>query len=160
MKAVLEAFWSERSAREKMLLTLVGACLIVLLVFELLWEPAASSRAALQSALPQMQAQLARMNAQAQQAHGYKNGDAAPTTPPSLDTLRASLAQQGLTNAQLSGNGAMLQLRIANAPFERCVAWLDMIRLTYKLQVVDAEVNALPQAGMVALNVTLQGNGP
>jgi general secretion pathway protein M len=160
MKATWDAFWAERTPREKILLAVAGACVLVLLVYQVLWEPAASGRARLQSDLPRMDAQLARMHAQAQQARGYKNADAAPPAATGLDALRASLAEQGLSNAQLSGNGSVLQLRVASAPFDRCVAWLDLARRTYKLQVVDAEVNALPQAGMVALNVTLQGNTP
>jgi general secretion pathway protein M len=158
MNAALQSFWSERNPREQRLLLLAGLFLALVILYQLLWDPAASGRARLHDALPQMQSELANMNAQAERARSLKAAaTATPTGAAWLDGLRSSLAQQGLNGAQLSENGSLLQLHVTGAPFERCVAWLDNARRIYKVQVIDAQVNALPQPGMVSLTATLQG---
>jgi general secretion pathway protein M len=159
MKAVLNAFWDERNRREKTLLAVGGGLLALFLAYQIFWAPAATGREQLQSALPQMQAQLARMTEQANEAHTLKA--AAMSVPPTgktlLDGMKASLAEQGLEGAELTSVGHVLQLQIKNAQFSRCVAWLDQVRREYKIQVVEAQVTALPHPGDVNFTATLQG---
>jgi len=159
MKAALNAFWDERSSRERTLLSVGGSVLAVFLAYQILWAPAASGREQLQNALPQMQAQLARMSEQANEARTLKT--AALSVPPTgsslLSGMKASLAEQGLQGAELTSVGHVLQLHVKNVPFSSCVAWLDQVRRTYKVQVLEAQVTALPHPGDVNLSATLQG---
>lgn len=159
MKALLNAFWDERTAREKNLLSVCGGLLAVFFVYQILWAPAATGREQLQNTLPQMQAQLAHMTEQANEARTLEA--AAMSVPPTgralLDGMQAALAEQGLAGAQLTSVGHVLQLQIKNAPFSNCVAWLDQVRREYKIQVVEAQVTVLPHPGDVSLTATLQG---
>jgi len=79
-----------------------------------------------------------------------------PTGMILLDGMKTSLAGEGLQGAELTSVGHVLQLQINNAPFSRCVAWLDRVRREYKVQVVEAQVTALPHPGDVNLTATLQ----
>jgi len=162
MKDTLQALWDQRNSREKILLAVAGALFAVFLLYSILWAPAANGRADLQARLPQLQSQLARMSAEADEARTLKvsSASATPRGQALLDGLQASLAQQGLAGAQLSGNGRLLQLQIKDAPFNLCVSWLDQARRTYKLQVIEAKVTALPRPGEVAMSATLQSISP
>lgn len=161
MKIFFNTLWDERNPREKLLLICGGSLLALFLIYRVLWAPAAAGREQLQSMLPQMQAQLAHMTQQAAEARTLQTGalSATPSGSALLDGLKASLAQQGLQNAQLASVGHVLQLQIKNAPFSNCVAWLDQARREYKVQVVEAHVSALPGPGDVTLTATLQGIG-
>jgi len=159
MKAFLNTFWEERSSRERNLLAAGGGFLALFLAYQLLWAPQTNGREQLQNALPQMHAQLALMSEQANEARSLKA--AAMSVPPSgqalLGGMKAALADQGLQGAELTSVGHVLHLQVKNVPFSSCVAWFDQIRREYKIQVVEAQVTALPHPGDVNLSATLQG---
>jgi general secretion pathway protein M len=161
INAVLSTFWDERNAREKTVLAIGGGFLALFLAYQLLWAPQAGGRAELQSALPQMHAQLALMTEQANEARALK--PAATSVPPTgttlLDGMKASLVEQGLQGAELTMAGHVFQLRVKSIPFSNCIAWLDQVRRAYKIQVVEAQVTALPHPGDVNFTATLQGIG-
>jgi general secretion pathway protein M len=162
MKAFLNAFWDERNAREKTFIMVGGGFLALFLAYQILWAPAAAGRAQLHNAVPQMQAQLALMTEQANEARTLKAAamSVAPSGHALLDGMKASLTEQGLQGAELTSAGHVLQLQVKNVPFGSCVAWLDQVRREYKVQVVEAQVTALPHPGDVNLSATLQGIEP
>jgi general secretion pathway protein M len=162
MKSVLTdtwlAFWGERSAREKTLLTAGAAVLCLLLLYSVLWAPAQAGRAALRAQLPTMQRQLAQMSAQANEARGLASNaqSAAPSGSALRDAVGASLVEHGLTQANVSSAGDGVQVSLKNAAFGTWVGWLDDARKQYKIQVVESHITALKEVGQVDLNATLQ----
>lgn len=162
MKSVLadtwSAFWSERSAREKTLLTAGAALLCLLVLYSVLWAPAYAAHARLREQLPTMQRQLAQMSAQANEARGLASNaqSAAPSGSALRDALGTSLLQHGITQANVSNVGDGVQVSLKNAAFGAWIGWLDAARKQYKIQVVETHITALKEVGQVDLSATLQ----
>jgi general secretion pathway protein M len=151
-------FWEARNPREKLLLTWGGAVLAVAIGWSVLWQPAADGRARLRESLPSMQRQLAQMTAQADEARALAGAAAsvAPGGQALKDALTASLADHTLTGAQVQLIGTTVQIQMKNVSFAAWAAWLDDVRKQFKVQVVEAHVNALKADGQVDLTASLQ----
>ena len=72
-----DAFWSARNPREQAILAAGAAVLGLVLIYTVLWEPAADGRARLSRSLSAMRAELAEMETLAQEARGL-NASPAP----------------------------------------------------------------------------------
>ncbi len=162
MKSILTTlwsdFWSERTPREKTLLTVCGTVLGMVLLYSLLWAPARTSSARLMATLPSMERELAQMQEQARQARelGRMSANITPINDSLRDALVASLAQRSIANAQISVLNGVVQIKLANVPFADGIGWLDEIRKRYKLQVAEAHVTSLNEVGQVNLTMLLQ----
>jgi len=158
LSGVWAEFWDARSAREKTLLTWGGAVLAVAIGWSVLWAPAADGRAQLRASLPGLQRELAQMTAQANEARTLAGAAAsvAPGGQALKDALTASLADHGMTGAQVQLIGTSVQVQLKNASFPAWTGWLDDVRKQFKVQVVEAHVSALKADGQVDLTASLQ----
>lgn len=151
-------FWSERNAREKMLCITLGLIFSIALLYSLLWMPARSGSARLMAKLPVMERELAQMQEQARQARelGRRPANIAPLGDGLRDALMTSLAQHGMSNAQLSVLNGAVQIKLTNVFFADWIGWLDEIRKQYKLQIAEAQLIRLNEDGQVNLTALLQ----
>jgi general secretion pathway protein M len=158
LSAAWGEFWEARSTREKALLTWGGAVLAVAIGWSVLWAPAADGRAQLRASLPGLRHELAQMTAQADEARSLAGAAAsvAPGGQALKDALTSSLADHGLTGAQVQLIGTSVQVQLKNASFAAWAGWLDDVRKQFKVQVAEAHVSALKADGQVDLTASLQ----
>jgi general secretion pathway protein M len=162
MKAMLidvfNDFWSRRNKREKALLAIIASLLSIILLYRLLWAPAANGSARLALVLPAMQSELSQMTQQAQQARELKRTaiGTAPTGEALRNALTASLAARGIDRIQISVQGRTAHIQLKNISFGTWVSWLDEIRKQIKIQVIEAQISSLDQEGQVDLKGSLQ----
>lgn len=151
-------FWDGRTEREKQLLTWGGAVLAIVIGWSVLWAPASDGRAQLRESLPALQRRLAQMTAEADEARAL-SGSAASVAPSGLalkNAIVSSLAEHGLTGAQVQMIGVTAQVQLKNVSFADWTGWLNDVRRQLKVQVVDARVSALKADGQVDLTASLQ----
>lgn len=151
-------FWGGRTQREKTILMWGGLVVGIAIVYLVLWAPAYEGRARLRATLPAMQAQLAQMTAQANEARTLSTTGqgATPTGGALRDALTQSLATNNLGNAQVQLIGTAVQIQLKNASFPLWTVWLDDVRKQFKVQVVETHVTAGQPDGQVDLTALLQ----
>lgn len=162
MKAVLAAWWDERNAREKRLLSIAGLVIALAVFYSVLISPALDGREAIRAALPSMKRELATMQGQA--AEAKRLAGAAQNAAPSGDSLNSavasSLSDRGLnaTKVQLAGNA--VQIEIKNVSFSVWIHWLDDMRKQLKLRVTQAHITPTDANGRVDLRATIEATSP
>jgi general secretion pathway protein M len=158
VKAALTEWFEAREPREKRLIGAGGALLAAALIYNALWSPAWDGRAKITAELPELEAQLADVRSQAEEAHRLKGAVAvgAPSGLALRDALAASLAQAGIPDPQLTVQGKGVQVDAKNAPFGAWMAWLDDVRHANHLRVVSAHAAGMVQAGHATVSATLQ----
>lgn len=151
-------FWTARTQREKTILMWGGLAVGIAVVYLVLWAPAYEGRARLRNNLPAMQAQLAQMTAQANEARSLSGAGqgATPTGGALRDALSQSLTNNNLGNAQVQLVGTAVQVQLKNASFPSWTVWLDDVRKQFKVQVVETHVTAQQPDGQVDLTALLQ----
>ena len=151
-------FWSGRTQREKTILMWAGLAAAIALVYLLLWAPAYEGRTRLRVRLPAMQAQLAQMTAQANEARALSGGGqgVTPTGGALRDALTKSLADNGMGAAQVLLVGSAVQVQLKDVSFPAWTVWLDDVRKQFKVQVAETHVIAQKPDGQVDLTASLQ----
>jgi general secretion pathway protein M len=161
IKAALTAWLEARAPREKLLLGAGGGLLMAMLIYSVLWAPAWDGRARITAELPELETQLADVRMQAEEARRLKG--AAAIRPPSgialRDALAASLGQAGIADPQLSVLGKGVQVNAKNAPFSAWMTWLNDVRETDHLRVVNAHAAGDVLPGHATVSVTLEPAG-
>lgn len=157
MKALFTAWWEERNAREKRILT-VGLVFIALLIFyQIMVAPALNGRAAIRSALPDMKHELANM--QSQTAEARQLAGTAQSVSPTGDSLSSavssSLTDRGMHPEKVQLIGGAVQVDLKNISFATWVGWLNDMRRQLKIQVTQASVKPTNTEGRVDASVTL-----
>lgn len=153
----VSAFWNARDARERKLLAAAIAVLTIALVYLLLIDPALSGREQLNKNLPALRQQVAELQALSKEAGNLSAKGAQAVVPLSKESLETSLERKGLKpqNLALTG-GDTVRVQWAAVPFAGVVNWIDEMQRTALLSVVEANVTALPEAGMVNATLTLR----
>jgi general secretion pathway protein M len=158
MKAVLAAWWDERNAREKRLLSIGGLVIVLVIFYSTLISPALDGREVIRETLPGLKRQLATMQGQA--AEAKRLAGSAQNAAPSGDSLNSavtsSLADRGLnaTKVQLSGNAVQIEMK--NVSFSAWIVWLDDMRKQLKVHVTQAHVEPTGANGRVDLRATIE----
>jgi general secretion pathway protein M len=153
-----DEFWGGRTQREKTILMWGGLVVGIAIVYLVLWAPAYEGRARLRDRLPAMQAQLAQMTAQANEARALSGGGqgVTPTGGALRDALTKSLADNNLAAAQVQVIGTAVQVQLKNASFPVWTVWLDDVRKQFKVQVIETHITAQQPDGQVDLTASLQ----
>jgi len=156
--AALTQWFAARASREKRLLQLGGALAVAVLIYTVLWQPAWDGRARLTASLPLLQVQLAEVWQQADEARRLKAAAAvrAPTGMGLRDALAASLTQAGIATAHFTVLGKGVQVEAKDVPFGVWMTWLDQVRRTDRVRVVDAHASGEAQVGHASVSATLQ----
>jgi general secretion pathway protein M len=136
--------WNGLSVRDRRMLGLAAAFLVLVFAWLVAFEPAWNGRRQLERELPALRADLAQMDQLAAEARL-----AASSSRQSNDSamqlrgrLEETLADAGLTSslAQLEVNGEMIEARFRQADFEKWLFWLDGAVRETRLRVVDLSI--------------------
>lgn len=156
MRQSARTFWNDRTPQERRLLGFGGAFVVLALIYALLIEPAIEGRAQLTKSLPAMRQQVAELQAMTAEASALTQAASQPVTPATQASVEASLGRQGLKPGNLSVSGEFIRVQLSAVPFPALAAWLDDARRTMRLNVTEASVSGLPQAGSVDASLTLR----
>lgn len=148
-------YWSERTPRERAILIAGGALLSLLLLWWLLVDPALDGRARWKRALPVLRADLAQMQALAQQASAAP-ASAATASPLVRASIERGLADAGLKPQSLNLGDGLLQLRFTDVSFAALTDWLQRAQRDSRLVVSEASVNARERVDRVDASVSLR----
>lgn len=158
----LIAAWRAMSPRERRMVGLTGAVLIVAAGFLLLIEPAWRARALLGRDLPVMREQLAQMIAlqdELRQLGADSPARPAGGSPASrVAQLEQTLRAAGLSESvrKLEANGELIELRFAAAPHERWFAWLGGALGETRLRIIDLSMAREGSPGQISARVVLE----
>jgi general secretion pathway protein M len=143
--------------RERVLLALCGALIVVAGLWFYAWQPLAAERVQQEQRISRY---LGVMRA-ARQA-----GDAAVPlrVAPSFDQPLAARVTQsaeaaGIPLARLDPEGARLRITVARAPFAVLVAWIAALEDEGGAEVVSLEMSRLTEPGVVSLRLTVEETG-
>jgi general secretion pathway protein M len=154
----LKSWFAERPPREQKLLLAGGSVALAAIVYNVLWEPAFDGRAQIAASLPQLEAQLADIRAQVEQARHLKAAAArrAPTGTALRDALDSSLQQTGIADAKLTVLGKGVQIDAKGVPFATWMTWLDQVRRDDHVRVISVRASAEDKPGQVTISAALQ----
>jgi general secretion pathway protein M len=156
--AALKTWFEARAPREQKLLLAGSTVLAIALIYNVLWEPAFEGHAKIAANLPQLEAQLADIRTQVDEAHRLKAAAAqrSPTGAALRDALNASLLQAGIANAQLAVLGKGVQVDAKSVPFSTWMSWLDQVRRDDHVRAINVRASAEDKPGLVTISATLQ----
>jgi general secretion pathway protein M len=157
LKNTASTFWGERNQRERNMLVAALMVIVFGLFYLLLIDPAVSGRNDLEKRLPVLRQQAAEVQAMAKEASSLAGrASAAPSVVLTQESLQASLTRKGLKpqSVVLTGDNAKVQLSAVS--FAGTIDWLDELRRTARVSVVDANIEAQTQPDMVNATLTLR----
>jgi general secretion pathway protein M len=149
-------FWAARNARERAMLTVAAAVVMLGLAYALLIGPALAGRDQLNKNLPVLRQQVAHLQALAKEAAALSDKPVAQLIATSKENIDAALARNGLKPQNVMLNGDTVKIQLAAASFAGTLNWLDDMQKTALLSVVDANIVALTQPDMVNAIITLR----
>jgi general secretion pathway protein M len=154
--ASLSEFWAARNARERRIITIALSLAILALVYSLLIDPAVSGRQRLTAELPQLRQQVAQMQALARDAANVAGTTVTAAEPVSKESLEASLSRKGLKAQSIGFTGDIARVQLSGAPFPALLDWVDEMQKTALISVLEANIIAQAQPGMVDATLTLR----
>jgi general secretion pathway protein M len=158
MIASARAWWQGLARRERRMVACATALLAVALLYMIGIEPAWRARARLERDIPQLQEQLAELEALQDEARLLRQkGVASVASGGSLQaSLERSLARAGVA-AKLSPNGERsVAVNATSVPAQSWFAWLEEFCREGRVRVVRARVTRAGAAGVVDADVGLE----
>ena len=153
LREAAASFWGERNERERRILMIGAAALLVGICYALLFNPALKGRRQLNSELPELRQQSAEMQALANQAAQLKNAASVAIDPVSQESVAASLATRGLKPKNISVSDGFVRLQLDSVSFAGLADWLDEQQRSTHMVVIEA--NFVPQKQLDTVNATL-----
>lgn len=155
-KLSFSEFWAARDARERAMLSAAAAVVTFSLIYALLIAPAMTGREQLNKDLPLLRQQVAQLQALAKQAEAF-SGKPEPAAPAiSREDIEAALARNGLKPQSVISTGDYAKVQLAAVSFAGTLSWLEDMQKAALLYVVEAEIVALAQPGLVDATLTLR----
>jgi general secretion pathway protein M len=153
MKDALREWWSQRSERERWMISGAAILIVASILFFYVYQPINTERLRLQKRVPELRASLAQMHTQVEE---LKTLQARPR-PASLEVaLKESAAQSGLGNASITADGPeRARVNFASVEFNKWVQWTGRLQSERAFRVESAQVQALPEAGMVKVTAVV-----
>ena len=154
------AFWQQRTARERRVLSFGGTLLLLVLLWWLGIEPALDGRERWRKDLPQLRADAAQVQALSQQLASAPPRAANAAAPVDKATLESGLAAQGLKvqslNVQDAGGVLLVRASFADVSFSALTEWLQQQQRASQLTVSEASVTARERLDRVDAQLTLR----
>lgn len=155
----LLAWWRTLSSRDRRILQLALAFLVLVGGWLFAFEPAWNGRQTLARELPALRGELAQMEQLAieSRAAGRQALQPIESTAQLRQRIEQSLKQAELEPAvtQLEASGDLIEARFRQAPFERWLFWLDGAIRDTRLRVVDLSLTR-ESTGVVSGRVALE----
>jgi len=159
--APLRARWQSLPPRDQQVLKWGGVVAGALLFLGAFWLPMQRDLGRLRLSVPQDQAKLLTMQAQAQQVMQLKaRGAGAARGGNILATIEQTASARGLKAAitRMEPEGATgARLTLENAHFNTLMGWLNDIQNQQGVRVEAAQLDSQSAAGMVNARLTLRG---
>lgn len=152
----LSSFWEQRNPRERRLLTLAIAAIVLALFYMLLISPALSGREELSKSLPTLRQQVAQMQSLSREAATVSDQDVPAPEPISRASIEAELARRGLKPQNLTVTGEIVNVQFSSIPFAQVLAWLDDLKKASLVIVVESNIVAQDQPDIVNATLTLR----
>ena len=151
----MQAFWAERTAQERKLLTIGAVVAGLALVYAVFFEPAWNGRIALQKSLPELRQKAAVMQSLAREAEELSRQAPVQVASMNREGLDASLKARGLAPQSLSLTGEYARVQLNGVPFASVMLWLDGLRREGRIAVQDAKITAQAKAGLVDATISV-----
>lgn len=152
----LTEFWTIRDARERAMLSAAAAVVTFGLIYAMLIAPAMTGREQLNKDLPLLRQQVAQLQALAKQAEAFSGKPAPAAAAISREDIEAALARNGLKPQSVMSTGNYAKVQLAAVSFAGTLSWLEDMQKAALLYVVEAEIVALAQPGLVDATLTLR----
>ena len=123
----LKQFWAERGPRERAILALGGALVLVVIIYLVAIEPAWTGIARLERSLPQQRANAAELEALLAEVKALKARPAVATmsAADARGALETSLGKAGLKAARIVPlSDGEIQLQFSDVPVSKWAPWL------------------------------------
>jgi general secretion pathway protein M len=151
--------WRALAPRERSLVSIAVAIVLLAIGYAVLFEPAWTGRRVLATEIPALRSQVAQMAAlvdEAKQLRGApQSADAPQATRAALESsIGAAGLATGLTKLELSGE--LFDLRFSAVPHVVWLEWLDTTARETRHRVVDVAVQREAAPGMVSAKVVLE----
>lgn len=135
----IRGFWNQLALRERRLLTLAAALVLLALVWLLGVQPAWRTLRSAPVQLAGLDGQMQTMQALAQQARAVQNRPAVSRAQ-AARTLQATLTQQLGASAQLNVQGARATASLKDAAPDALARWLVQARTDARAQATQARL--------------------
>jgi general secretion pathway protein M len=156
LKESLAAFWMERNARERNMLTLAALVIALALIYLIFISPALAGRTQLQKTLPPLRQQAAELQGLAKRATELGAVNAPAAIAVTKESIEAALARQGLKPQSVLLTGELTKVQLSSSSFAGLVNWLNDMQKGARLSLVEATIEALPPVDTVNATLTLR----
>lgn len=151
----LSALWQRRTLRERRVLLVCGLLLLIVIGWLGVVEPALLARQTLLQQLPELRAQLARLQSLAREVADLP-AVAPAASPLSQQALEQSLTAAGLKAQQIRVSENKVTLNFSDVSFASLAAWLQQVQQEQQLSVTEATVSARERIDRVDATLSLQ----
>jgi len=150
--------WQQLSLRDQTLLIVLGAVLVLYLLYQMLWRPLATANERLRvqnAAAAQSLANVTQLAAQYRelQHNSGKNQSQGQNLAQVVDQTVAA-NELHMSRFQPGSNGDV-QVRLDNAPFDQVVRWLHQLESTHGVSIKEMSVAPGGGSGLVNISVRL-----
>lgn len=150
------AYWNSRAPRERRMLCVAGAVVVLGLFYVALVDSALSGRSRLEKRLPQLRQQAMLMQGLSREVAVLSSKASGATPAVTKQGVEASLAGRALRAQNVAVTDGTVRLRLQHVQFASLASWLDEVHKSMRLTVVEATVVAQEQRGMVEATLTLR----
>lgn len=156
LRATAASLWAARNRRERALLAIGAAVVLLGLLYLLLIDPALQGRAQLRKNLPVVRLQSVQLQALANQAAALPAAVAPDTAGVGKESIEALLRKNGLQAQSVAWSGDSARLQFAEVPFGALLDALQALQKATRLAVVEARITATAVTGSVDASLTLR----
>lgn len=153
MTPALQDFWSTRSERERRVLFYGAIAVIAVILILYILLPLHTQRNQLRTSLPKLRAEAVALERAAHEAKELKTAALATTVPAGTQSFEDAADMVGLvptTYEIVAASADHTAVRIAQAPFHRLLAWIDILQTRHRLRVETAHLQAQSAPGTVS----------
>ncbi len=145
-------WWEGRELRERLLLTVLLAVLLVSLIVVTVWRPLQSARISLADEITRQEHALYILQAQPATTLSVSVNDERPLAT----VVTESVAAFQLTIRRLEPEGSSVRVVLEDASFDSVIFWLEAVQRDSGLRVNEMEISRRPAPGVVNAVVSLE----
>jgi len=152
----VQAFWSEREARERRTVSVGAAVVSVIVLYMVAFAPALDGTARLQKELPQLRQQALALQALSREALAINANAPAPAVLSTRESVEAALARKGIKAQSVVATGDLVRVQMNGVSFAAVVEWLDEMQKSARLNLAESRFTAQAQIDIVDVALSLR----
>jgi general secretion pathway protein M len=146
----VKQWWQQLNNREQGLMSVMGAAVVVFLLYSLLWQPLNTNLANAEKKLESRQALLTWVNENTARYQSIKPSGTGKKSSDSLSSIINRTANEyQLTVTRMQPQGDSLQVWLDSAPFTDLLFWLEYLANKEGLRVQAIDLTRSDKAGAV-----------